>query len=116
MKLADEPRAVSHMPVLFKEFEKAGTFDRMREVSMIHGGAISYRRTKDQQIVDRILPLPHRPGPLTVPQRVFTELLINKLEDSPNGQLLLGHRLADVEKGGKCILVTVEDVRSETLY
>ncbi|KAK5936690.1 hypothetical protein PMZ80_011061 [Knufia obscura] len=112
VKLADEPRAFTHMPFMFKEFEKAGILEQMRELSKFRGDAISYRRTKDQQVIERLAPIPNRPLPLAVPQRNLTELLIDKLNEFPNGELRFGHRVVNVEQKSDDISVTLEVVQT----
>lgn len=113
--LADEPRAVVHMPILFQEYEDADILQRMKELSKVHSGAISYRRTRDAQVIEKIQPNPKRPGPLTVPQPIFTQLLLDKLESLPNAKLSLGHKFIELEERADGIDLKIEDIRGTAI-
>lgn len=112
-QLTDDPRAISHMPVLFKDFEKVGILKQMKDASRIHSGAISFRRTQDQKVIEKIPPIPNRPGPLVCPQKAFCEILLGKIKDLPNAKLDFGQNVVKMEQNADGVLLTVEDVTSK---
>jgi 2-polyprenyl-6-methoxyphenol hydroxylase-like FAD-dependent oxidoreductase len=95
---------------MFAEFKRAGIFDTLKEQSKAHSGGISFRRTVDQQLIERIPPIPGRPGPIVVPQKQFTETLIAQMGKLDKATLCMGTKVVGVEETAGGVEVEAEDV------
>lgn len=111
-----EPRAVVHMPILFQEYGSIDILEKMREISKIHSGAICFRQTRDSEMVEKIQPNPNRPGPLAVPQGIFSQMLLGKLNSSSTARVFLGHRFVESQEAVDGINIQVEDVENKETY
>lgn len=109
--ISDAPRAVTHMPTMFAEFKRAGIYDMLASQSKVHSGGVSFRKPSDQSLIERIPAIPGRPGPIVVPQKQFTETLIERLKGLEKGRLCLGTKVMKVEEmeDGEGVLVEAEE-------
>lgn len=113
--VSSAPRAVTHMPIMFAEFKRAGIFSTLKAASMAHSGALSFRKTSDQTLIEHIPPMPGRPGPIVVPQKQFTETLIEAAGKLEGARIVMGTKVTGFEDhGDEGVTVQAEEVETGT--
>ncbi|KAF2500127.1 FAD/NAD(P)-binding domain-containing protein [Lophium mytilinum] len=106
-----DTKAMTHMPAVFPEFEKAGVYDDLKTAAKgLTNGKIWFRRGSDKSIIGASPAIASTTGPMTVPQQRFCEILTDHLGSMQNAKVLMGHKAKNINltKSPKTVHVTAE--------
>jgi 2-polyprenyl-6-methoxyphenol hydroxylase-like FAD-dependent oxidoreductase len=108
-------KAMTHMPAIFPFFKKAGVWEALVEAADgLVDGKICFRRTADKSILGESPEGTGRPGPLTVSQHIFCEILLGKLGEFRNVDVRMGVAVSSVYNGRDKETVYVVGTATET--
>ncbi|KAF2089669.1 FAD/NAD(P)-binding domain-containing protein [Saccharata proteae CBS 121410] len=108
-------KAMTHMPTVFAEFKKAGIYeDLVSAAKGLVNGTVCFRRTSDKSVIAATPQVPGRPGPLTVPQHTFRDIVIRHLSKLENAEVLMGHRLESLQNSDSSISITARTPSNTT--
>ncbi|KAF2814132.1 FAD/NAD(P)-binding domain-containing protein [Mytilinidion resinicola] len=113
-----DTKAMTHMPAVFPEFKKAGVYNDLEKAAKgLTNGKIWFRRGSDKSIIAAPPAVASTPGPMTVPQQRFCEILAKHLGRVPNAKVLMGHKAKNVnlEKDSERVQVTAETASGATV-